>query len=337
MWYSDRKIKKIVVFRALYLGDMLCFIPALRALRHSFPNSKISLISLPWAAVLAERYPQYVDEIIFFPGYEGLSELVPDKLAFVSFMQEMRNRHFDLALQMQGDGTIVNPLVRSFNAFYTAGFYNAYCPDQDLDLFMKYPEGISEIERHLKLLDFLHIPRKELFLEFPIEEEDRNKLSRLNLPIVKERYVCVHPGSRSACRRWHPRHFALVADYVASQGFTVVLTGTEGEHFITREVEEYMRYRAINLAGKTDLGTLAALIKDASVLLSNCTGVSHLAAALRTPSVIISMDGEPERWSPLNKNLHHVHDWKEEPSFSKVFDEVVRIIENKNSITHIKN
>ncbi len=62
------------------------------------------------------------------------------------------------------------------------------------------------------------------------------------------------------------------------------------------------------------------------MLIANCTGVSHIAAAVKTPSVIISMDGEPERWSPVNKNLHHVIDWTKDPHFDSVFNAVIKMI-----------
>lgn len=330
MRYSEDKIKKIAVFRALYLGDMLCTVPALRALRHFFPNSEISLIGLPWATAFVKRFPRYVDKVIPFPGYEGLPEQVPDKLALLSFMEDMQNAHFDLALQMQGNGTIVNRLVKSFEATYTAGFYKFNRPVSPLDFFIEYPEGIPEIKRHLKLLEFLEIPERGTFLEFPITAQDKRDLQALRLPIDKDQYICIHPGSRSILRQWHPKYFAAVADYAALQGFKVVVTGTQEELPITREVEKFMKYEPINLAGKTTLGTLAALINNAYALFSNCTGVSHIAAAVKTPSIIISMDGEPERWSPLNKNLHHVFDWEREPSFPKVFDRVMGMVKKNN-------
>jgi ADP-heptose:LPS heptosyltransferase len=56
------------------------------------------------------------------------------------------------------------------------------------------------------------------------------------------------------------------------------------------------------------------------LLIANCTGVSHIAAATRTPSFVISMDGEPERWGPLNQILHVTKDWTRDPSFEAVYN-----------------
>ena len=70
-----------------------------------------------------------------------------------------------------------------------------------------------------------------------------------------------------------------------------------------------MQYPANDFTGLTSLGGLGCLIRHAELLVANCTGVSHIASATQTPSIIISMDGEPVRWGPLNRQIHHVIDW----------------------------
>jgi ADP-heptose:LPS heptosyltransferase len=91
---------------------------------------------------------------------------------------------------------------------------------------------------------------------------------------------------------------------------------------IVQEVAKDLKTEAIIAAGITSLGAAGVLIKNAFLLISNCTGVSHMAAAFETPSLVISMDGEPERWGPLNKELHRTIDWKNNPHFEQVFSEL---------------
>lgn len=323
-------IKKIIVFRALQLGDMLCHIPAMRALRKAYPQAHITLACLPWGKQFVQRFNQYFDDFIWFPGYPGLPEQEVDPVTFAAFLNQVQHKHFDLALQMQGNGTIVNALVELFSAHYTAGFClpGDYAPNQDY--FMPCPNEGSEIERHVKLMEFLGIPSQGTALEFPITRQDEHDYDDLKLHLLYRQYVCIHPGSRGAWRQWPTAHFAAMADYAVECGFEAVITGTNDETEIVNEVIGYMKQPALNLAGKTSLGAIAVLIKNAYALISNCTGVSHIAAAFKTPSIVISMDGEPERWGPINKEIHRTINWLNQPDFGTVYELATKLLHQPN-------
>src|SRR5690242_14588964 len=124
MQLEPRDIKKIAIFRALKIGDMLCAVPAFRALRAAYPAAQITLLGLPWAKSFVERFHKYIDRFIHFPGCEGLPEQPYNEAALRNFINKMKIEKFDLVLQMQGNGTIVNPLMFLFDAKNVAGFYN---------------------------------------------------------------------------------------------------------------------------------------------------------------------------------------------------------------------
>jgi ADP-heptose:LPS heptosyltransferase len=124
-------------------------------------------------------------------------------------------------------------------------------------------------------------------------------------------YVCVHPGATAGPRRWSPAGFVQIADALADAGLTVFFTGRAFETDLIAGIQRLMRREAIDLSGRTSLGALAALVEDASLVVCNDTGVSHLAAALRVPSVVVfagtTSDGsDPRRWAPLDSELHVV-------------------------------
>lgn len=326
MKLNTQEIKKIGVFRALQLGDMLCVIPAIRALRSAHPHAEIILLGLPWAKSFTERFSNYFDGFIHFPGYPGLPEQPFDEEIYQQFLIGINQEKFDLVIQMQGNGTIVNQMIAQYGAKYTAGYKleGHYAPDNGL--YMEYPDSGHEINRHLLLMEFLGISSQGNQLEFPLTDADMESLEQLQLAIEPGRYVCIHPGSRGAWRQWPVEQFAALADFCAEQGHRVVITGTRDEAGIVQGVIDNMKQGAINTAGKTSMGAVAALIKDAAMLISNCTGVSHIAAAFGTPSIVLSMDGEPERWGPLNKDLHHTINWLASPDFHLVFRETVAMI-----------
>lgn len=320
-------IKKIGVFRALQLGDLLCTIPAIRALRHAYPHAQIILLGLPWAKGFTERFDHYFDGFIHFPGYPGLPEQGFDAGVFHQFTGQMQEHGFDLLLQMQGNGSLVNPMLELFNPKHLAGFKTDghYAPDNGL--FLDYPNEGSEIDRHLALMYYLGIESLGNELEFPLLETDEAELHRLQLPIERQRYVCIHPGSRGAWRQWPVNYFAALADFCIDQGYQAVITGTKDEADITDAVISKMKNVPVNTTGKTSLGAVGALIRDAALLISNCTGVSHIAAAFKTPSVVISMDGEPHRWGPIDTYRHRTINWLKVPDFHVVFRETVDLIQ----------
>lgn len=300
------EVRRIAVFRALVLGDMLCAVPALRALRSAWPQAEVTLIGLPWASQWVERSAQ-VDRFIEFPGFPGLPERDVDSLAWPAFLQNVQSRHFDLAVQLHGSGTLTNPLVALFNARNVAGFAGAGAWASNRATHCDWPDSGDEIERLLRLTDHFGLARQGAHLEFPLHPQDDASL-REAWPGVDAAgsIVCVHAGAQLPSRRWPPGRFAAVADRLAAAGHTVVLTGTPGERTLVGQVASAMRHRTVNLVGRTSLWTLGALLRRSRLLVCNDTGVSHVAAALGTPSVVVSLGADVSRWAPRDRSRHRV-------------------------------
>ena len=294
----------IAIVRSLPgLGDLLCAVPAWRALRTALPHAQITLIGLPWAQSFVER-SHYLDNWLKFPGFPGIPEGWHSPHCLPEFLIKVHKQPFDLAIQMHGSGIISNPFTVLLGAKTTAGFYlpGQYCPDPNR--FLPYPEAEPEVRRHLRLMEFLGIPLQGEELEFPLLESDWLALKQI--PAPRTDYVCIHPGASVSDRRWLPEQFARVADALSGWGYTVVLTGTVAESQIAQTVTEAMHSPVVNLVGRTSLGALAALLKGASLLVCNDTGVSHLAAALGVKSVVIFSNSDPQRWAPLDRQRHRV-------------------------------
>jgi ADP-heptose:LPS heptosyltransferase len=300
--------RRVVVLRALKLGDLLCAVPAFRALRAAWPTAEIVLVGLPWAGAFVERYSSYLNGFREFPGYPGLPEREPRVERIPSFLSELQAERFDLAIQLHGSGPFVNPLCVLFGARRTAGFYlpGGYCPDAAL--FCPWPERGREVTRLLRLIEFLGLPPQGDHLEFPLRQEDFRALHQLEGTEVLRsgEYVCLHPGASVSERRWPTEWFAAVGRALARHGLPLVLTGTVDERELTAEVARAVKVPVLDLAGRTDLGSLAALLVGARLLVCNDTGVSHLADALRLPSVVLSTGDNPRRWAPRDRHLHRV-------------------------------
>jgi ADP-heptose:LPS heptosyltransferase len=304
---ADFPPRRIAIFRALQLGDLLCVIPALRALRAAAPQAHITLIGLPWAAGFVQRFSNYLDAHMTFPGMPGMPEQEPRENALPKFIATARERQFDLAIQLHGNGTLTNALLTQLGATHNAGFYVAgnECPDSSR--FLPWISHEHEVLRALRLMEFLGTEAQGDELEFPLFEADYQALKNcVDMKLALGMYACIHPGARLPSRRWVPQRFAQVADYLAAEGLKVILTGSTEEQPVTAAVKAAMRAPAVDLTGKTALGTLAALIAGARIVICNDTGVSHLAAAVATPSVVICSGADPRRWAPLHHVRHRV-------------------------------
>lgn len=323
-------VHKIAVFRALPLGDLLTAVPAFRALRAAFPTAEIALIGRPSAAPFASRFEQFINRFIEFPGYETVREPKTDTPTFLHFVQMMRDEKFDLLLQMHNNGTGINEMVLLFGASQTAGFYNKENQITP-DLFIEYDESKNDTDRLLQLLRHLDIPTENNKLEFPLYEKDYKEFEKLYVPVYFRKFICIHPGSQGVWQQWPPRYFALIANYIVEQGYTLVITGSKKDQEINNEVIKYIRYPVIDLTGKTSLGVLGVLVKNALMVISNCSAMAQMAIACETPSIVINVDGGCNQFELLNKKKHVFFNWQKHPQVDKVFMQVVLMLNKLKS------
>lgn len=299
---------KIAVFRALQLGDILCAIPAIRTLKRALPGATLFYVGLPTMRPLLQRYA-FIDVYIDFPGYRGLPEQPYDEAKTKAFVKHIRSMEFDLLVQMQGNGTIVNSFLAQWGSKRLVGF----CPESDQvdEDWLLYPDTLHEVDRHLQLVKQLGVALtpEDRRMAYPLFPADWDNFSALKGTFRLNRYAIVHVGSRSTDRQWPLRNFAVLAEHLLRRGLQIVLTGTAGEAPLALEMQQLLPIGSvINLAGRTSLGLLGCVVQQAELLVSNCTGISHIAAALETKSLILSLDGEPERWGPQNQRIHHTFD-----------------------------
>jgi ADP-heptose:LPS heptosyltransferase len=168
---------------------------------------------------------------------------------------------------------------------------------------------LPEVRRHLYLMQWLGAPIESEALAFPILEAEEREWAEVRRAAALDRatYACLHAGARDPARRWPVPAFVAVADALAARGLKVVLTGdgTE-ERELAAAIASACAGPVVDLSGRTSLGALGAAIRDARLLVCNDTGVSHLAAGVRTPSVVVFRTTDPARWAPLDRQLHRV-------------------------------
>lgn len=299
-------MERIAVFRALQLGDMLCAVPALSALRAAWPSAHIALIGLPWARAFAERYPMLVDELIVFPGAPGFPEQSEEGHGLPGFFADARRRDFDLAIQLHGSGGVANDIVLGLGARSNAGFVQP--GEARRGCFMPWPERGRETERCLALFRFMGLVPETPPMWLPLGRADLEECEAAlrRFGAHRAEIAIVHAGAQLASRRWPAERFGAVADALAALGLTVALTGVAAEAPIAAAVRRAMTHPALDLTGALSIGGLAALIERATLTVCNDTGISHIAAALGAPSLVIASGSDTRRWAPADGERHRV-------------------------------
>lgn len=299
-----RDVRKVAVLRPNAVGDFMFCLPALHALKHSYPEAEIVYLGLQWHAdFLAER-PGPVDRVMPIPPIAGINATLKaaDILATEKFVRAMRDEHFDIALQMYGGGRYANPLVSQMEARIAVGMRT---PDAaPLDRCIAYG-GV--VNRRLQLLEVAALagakawPMKRQLLA---TSADRQLAARLVPPAPGQRLVVVQPGASDARRRWSARRFAAVADALVEEGALVAINGSAAEASVVAAVIEAMRYPAMSLSGSASLNALCGVLDRAALVVSNDTGPLHMALALGRPCVGIYWFTNLIESAPLCQHSH---------------------------------
>jgi ADP-heptose:LPS heptosyltransferase len=296
--------ERIAVLRALPgVGDLLCAVPAFRAIRVAHPGSRVTLIGLSSAAWFVDRFCRYVDDLLVLDAWPGLPEVPGTPAAARAFLERARACRFGLALQLHGDGTVTNDLIERVAAERVAGMTGLGSPRRGG--FAGIDERTHEVERLLMAVRAAGIPTPSSALEWPERPSDAIE-ARAAIPDDAVPYAVIHPGGSLASRRWDARGFAAVGDELAEHGWRIVLTGVGAERPVADTVRRAMTSSVVDLVGRVSLGAAAAIVRRAAAVITNDTGMSHLAAAAGTPSVVVFTVTDPARWKPIGERHHAV-------------------------------
>ncbi len=266
----------------------------LAALRAAAPQAHITLLGGEFAASALAGRPGPVDEVVLIPFTAGVRE-PPGALADCTW-EDLRARHFDLALQLHGGGRNSSPPLLGLQAGFTAGFRAFDAPALDLDLPYQYWQ--HEVFRQLDAMAALGAPAVRVQPRFQALAADLTASRGL----VEEPFVVIHPGATDPRRRWPAQRFAIVADSLAERGAAVVVIGSEEE--VAPVVAASRQARALPDTGFPEL---VGLLARARLLVGNDSGPRHLAEALGTPTVGVYWFGNMINAAPVSRRGHRTH------------------------------
>jgi ADP-heptose:LPS heptosyltransferase len=280
----DYLFNKIAVLRANSLGDFIFILPALQALRETYPKSEITYLGKQWHKEFLQDRPSPIDKVIVLPPLQGVgeSENYHNKDSeFEETVKQLKQVKFDIAIQLHGGGRYSNSFINKIGAKITLGLRT---PDAEaLDISVPYIYYQNEYLRYLEVVGKIGATTANLLPKISVLEKDFTEAKTYISNISP--YIVLHPGASDTRRRWSTKNFSTVGDYFANHGYRIVITGIKEEENIANEIIGYMEHHAYNLCGQLTLSGLIGLLAQADLVISNDTGPLHLAEALGIKSV----------------------------------------------------
>ena len=175
---------------------------------------------------------------------------------------------------------------------------------------------LHTVDYHLALLKPLGIENPSRALQLCLPQESMAQADALLSAAGVREFVCFHPGSARAEKFWEPTRWAEALNHCAREmGLACVLTGGKSsiEQAQIAAITAATKSKPIDLSGKTNLLSLAALVRKARLLVTVDSAPMHFAAAWETPQVVLFGPTNPFHWHPRSVSAIVLLGAKERP------------------------
>jgi ADP-heptose:LPS heptosyltransferase len=277
--------------------------PALAALRQTFPEAEITLLGGAWHAEFLSGRPGPVDRVLVLPRVAGLAGQpagAPSEDRLSEFLAAARAYRYDLAVQLHGGGAASNPVVSALDAGRSIGLRAEGAAALDATVPYRYYQ--SEVFRFLEVVGIVGAHGSPEYPELIVSGRERAAAAEL-LPAGRC-WVALHAGAGDPRRRWPPDRFAAVADGLTAAGLQAVLVGSSSDLPMSAAVRRHATTSLADLTGRTDLGTLAAVLQRCAVVVANDSGPLHLARAAGAATVGLYWCGNAINAAPIGRTQH---------------------------------
>ena len=289
---------KILVISPSWVGDCMLMQPMLMRLMQRHPGCRIDVFALPWAEKLLHAMPE-VHEVIVNQFPHGALQLA----ARYRLGKQLRDARYNQAIVLPNSWK--SALVPFFaNIPLRTGFvgemrYGLLNDARKLDktalpLMVERFAQLAEQPR-----DNIPRPLPNPKLEIPQTRRDAT-LHKLGLTLDKPVAVFCPGAEYGPAKRWPAPYFAEIAQRLQQRGYAVWLIGSAKDKPVADAIDQLAGAHCVNLCGRTDLGDAIALLSCAQLVISNDSGLMHLAAALDKPMLALFGSSSPQFTPPLS-------------------------------------
>ncbi len=290
-----KNVRKVLVVRLRSIGDTVLATPSLIALRRFLPDAQIDIILEDWVAPLLDGFSE-VDNVITVSKSSG-NRL---KLA-----RKIRKEKYDVAFNLHG-GTTATFLVRASGARHRVGYsgysYSFLYNHRLASASAFWQKDVNHsAEQQLALLGFTGVPVEEkpgsrlAITESALALID-DKLNAIFGPRISK-LALLHPAAAFSTKQWATENFAEIAGHFNDRGFQVTAVGAKVDRPLLRQLQRDCDF-AIGIFDDLPLSEIAALASKADIFVGNDSGIAHISAAVKTPSVVIFGSSNRDHWRP---------------------------------------
>jgi heptosyltransferase-3 len=290
-------VRSVLVVRLRSIGDTVLATPSLHALRRFLPRARIDVLLEDWVAPLLEGSDD-VDRVLTVRRKSQSSRL--------RVARALRAEGYDVAYNLHG-GSTAALLVRASGAKHRVGYadyayaalHNHAAPPSS-GLWGR--EKTHSAEQQLALLGWTGVPvtdrpASRLAVTGAAAAAVERRLSEEAKLSAGQPFALIHPAAAFDTKTWAAANFARVVEHLAARGLAVVAVAAPGEEKV---IDEVRANTDVTLAGFTDLSLpeLTALAARSTIFVGNDSGVAHVAAAVRTPQVVVFGSSNVAHWRP---------------------------------------
>ena len=277
-----QEFTRILVIRLSSLGDILLTTPILRVLREHCPAARIDFLTKAAYQDVLRANP-CVDRLLLLEPQQGLGET----------LQRLRQTRYDVAVDLQRtlrSCLLYHGLLAQHKLAYTKRTIRrallVHLGWNTLQAMLPVPELYMAPLRCLGMT--APLPPLEMHLTAESREAMQAYLQQKLPESLMRPLLAVAPGARWSTKRWPVERFAAVAQtLVQAQQAVVVVLGSAEDTPLAQELCQRLSAPVLNSTGKLSLMHTAALLQQCHLLLSNDSGLMHMATALRVPVVAI--------------------------------------------------
>ncbi|MCD6412697.1 MAG: glycosyltransferase family 9 protein [Elusimicrobia bacterium] len=275
-------MKKILVIQIKQIGDCLLTEPVFEGIKRTFPESETYFVVSSSAADIFRGNP-FIDEVI---PYDFKS---PVRM-FLKFF----GRKFDIVFDFLG-----NPRSKILTFFLKSSLKIGFDRSGGFLIYDKKVTPPSEVEyvvaTKMRFLEAVGIPGVPRCPRIYLKDEEKKQFEKFFAG--GRRVVAISSTSRRPARRWLKENFAALCDSLIRRGFRIVFLWGPGEREYVGNIVKMMREKP-EVSPELNLRQLAAFLSSCNLLITNCNGTRHIAAAVGTPTLTIHGPTHWKAWKP---------------------------------------